>query len=334
MSAPLQSFAAESLPWLASARERLASAWRQQRWPHGLLIYGAVGLGKRALARWAAQVALCERANETAQSCGQCEGCRLFRAGAHPDHITVVPEEGKQQISVDQIRELSATLAMTGFRQQYKVAVIEPAQQMTLAAANSLLKTLEEPAKRTMLILIATNLSGLLPTLRSRCQQLAVRAPTEADARAWLASISAGSDSLNLLRLASGAPLRALELAQQGAEAALSEVVAGLNALLAGKADVTQLAKRWANDGLSLRLECLEHALERLLRATLTGTADPFTTGILPSGGRQLNIKPLFAQLDDLRELRARLGKVALQRELALESALIRLTAALRAHAA
>ena len=82
-----------------------------------------------------------------------------------------MPEEDKTQISIYQIRDASASLAMTSFRQGYKVAIVEPAHQMTLGAANSLLKTLEEPAPRTLLILLTSRPSGLPATIRSRSRR-------------------------------------------------------------------------------------------------------------------------------------------------------------------
>ena len=87
-----------------------------------------------------------------------------------------LPEEDKQQISVDQIRAASERLTQTSYRHGYKIAVIEPAHQMTINAANSLLKTLEEPTPRSLLILLTSRPSALPPTVRSRCQKLTVRA--------------------------------------------------------------------------------------------------------------------------------------------------------------
>ena len=322
------------LPWLAPARLRLNHSWVQGRLAHGLLVYGTEGVGKRALAQWIARAVLCDRNRSELRACGECASCRLLRAGTHPDLTMLAPEEGKQQISVDQVREMSASLALTSFRQGYKVAVVEPAQQMTMAAANSLLKTLEEPASRTLLILVATRLSGLLPTLRSRCQQIAIAVPPETTARNWLAAAGGASVSPALFELARGAPLRALAYAESGVEERLQEVDAALSALASGRADVTQIAKRWASETLPERLLCMDYWLERLLRATIAGTDDRFTRDILPSGVKQLNIKRLFACVDRLRELRSRLERVALQRELAVESLLIELAAAIRLQAA
>jgi DNA polymerase III subunit delta' len=325
---------AEQLPWLQSQRTRLQSAWQQQRMPHALLIYGIAGVGKHLLAEWVARSVLCDRSEgATLASCGECTSCKLYKAGNHPDLTWLTPAEDKTQISVDQVRDVCANLAKTSFRQGYKVAVVEPAQMMTTAAANSLLKTLEEPSSRTVLILVVTRLNGLLPTLRSRCQQMAVPVPAAEVVRTWLATQSPAV-SANVLALARGAPLKALEYAATEAAADLQDVETGLAAYWAGRADVTQIAKRWANDSLPQRLLCLEYCLERLVHSALVQTDDRFTRDILPTGGAQLNIKRVFESVDAVRELRARLDRVALQKELALESLLITLSTAIRSRAA
>lgn len=329
------SFNGAQLPWLAAARARLQTAWQQQRFPHGLLIHGPSGVGKEALALWIAQAALCDaKAEGELTACGTCKSCSLLASGTHPDFTQVSPEEDKKQISVDQVRELCASLSMTSYRQGYKVAIIQPAQQLTMAAANSLLKTLEEPGSRTLLILVTTRSAGLLATLRSRCQHLGIRAPAPHDALAWLAKASDKSVSPQLLALARGAPLRALIYAQDDIEGLLKELDSELNALFAGRADVTQIAKRWANEQLPERLLCLDYWLEQRLRASVAGSDDRVTSHVLPTAGKQLNISRMFACVDRLRDLRAQLDRVALQRELAVEALLIELLTAVRPQAA
>jgi DNA polymerase-3 subunit delta' len=328
-------FNGSDIPWLAAARAQLQTAWRQQRFPHGLLIHGPGGVGKHALATWVAQAAMCDNNAGELMACGACKSCSLFAAGTHPDFSSVSPEEDKKQISVDQVRELCASLSMTSFRQGgYKVAIIQPAQQLTIAAANSLLKTLEEPAQRTVLILITTRSAGLLATLRSRCQHLAIRAPDTNAALAWLSKASSKSVSPQTLALARGAPLRALAYAEQDIEALYKEADGDLSALFAGRADVTQIAKRWVDEQLPERLLCLDYWLEQRLRTSIVGTADRFTGNVLPTGGKTLNISRMFACADRLRELRAQLDRVALQRELAVESLLIELLTVVRPQAA
>lgn len=315
------------LPWHEGALRHLNIAWEQRRWPHALLIHGAEGLGKRQLARVIAQAVLCDQPSDGLQSCGECTSCRLFAAGTHPDLKFVSPEEDKQQISVDQIREACASLAMTSYRRGYKVAIVDPAHQMTTAAANSLLKTLEEPSPQTLLVLLTSRPSALLPTIRSRCQQLALHAPAEEDALRWLSEAGKPPVSLEILRFANGAPLRALALAEGQYSTLSGELTAALDALFASRADVTQIAKQWANDDLPDRLLCLDHWLMQGIRSNLDRSlrqTDEFVTGVvLPSSPPALNINRVFGCLDRVRELRAALGRTALQRELALEAVLL-----------
>jgi len=175
------------LPWHATAVEQARTAWSADRFPHAILLQGAEGLGKRELASWLGAAVLCEAsATGSLQFCGHCASCQLIAAGSHPDRYWVNPEEDKQQISVDQIREISARLTQTSFRHGYKVAVVEPAHQMTISASNSLLKTLEEPTPRSVLILVTSRPSGLPATVRSRCQKMAVHGPSAKEAIDWL----------------------------------------------------------------------------------------------------------------------------------------------------
>lgn len=322
MSAVL-SFDRNPLPWHEQAVQRLQLAWKQQRWPHGLLIYGAEGLGKRRLAEWIAQAVLCDRTRDELVVCGECASCKLYAARTHPDLMLLSPEEDKQQIAIDQIREACANLAMTSYRQGFKVAIVEPAHQMTIGAANSLLKTLEEPAPNTMLILLTSRPSGLPATIRSRCQQLAVRAPVEREALAWLAANAEAPVPTEILRFAHGAPLRALDLAKGRYSTLSGEVRTGLEALFAGKADVTQIAKHWNDDDLIDRLLCVDHWIEQKIRLAVGQTADLVTGTVLPSGAPTLNISRMFVCLDRVRELRAVLARTALNKELAVEAILL-----------
>lgn len=315
------------LPWHHAALQHLNQAWEQQRWPHALLVHGAEGLGKRQLALWIAQSVLCDRARGELKACGECASCALFAAGTHPDLRQIYPEEDKQQISVDQIREACANLTMTSYRRGFKVTIVDPAHQMTLAAANSLLKTLEEPSPQTLLVLLTSRPSALLPTIRSRCQQLAVHAPPEAEALRWLAEAGGPSVGADILRFANGAPLRARALAEGRYSTLSGEVTGALDALFASRADVTQIAKQWADEDLVDRLLCLDHWLMQRIRTNLDRSlhqTDEFVTGeLLPSGAPALNINRLFVCLDRVRELKAVLARTALQRELALEAVLL-----------
>jgi DNA polymerase-3 subunit delta' len=325
MSAKVSEVAAqlERLPWHDSVWSQLHTAWRDQRWPHALLLHGPEGVGKYVLAQRLAHALLCDRPGGDWQACGACASCKLLQSRTHPDFLLIAPEEDKQQISIDQIRESCASLALTSYRRGHKVALIAPAHQMTLGAANSLLKTLEEPASNTTLILVTSRPGALLATLRSRCQQVAIRAPTEQVSQAWLAKTTGKTLPHELMRFVHHAPLRALAMADGRYETLWQEVHDDIEALIAGRHDVTHIAKRWANEDFLDRLSCVDHWLSDRIRASIVGSADPITGTRLPSDVRQLNISRLYGCLDRLRALQGQLTRTALQRELAADSMLI-----------
>jgi DNA polymerase-3 subunit delta' len=312
------------LPWHAPAAEQLRLAWTAGRLPHALLLQGPDGLGKRYLAAWLSCAVLCESPGATLQCCGSCASCKLFAARTHPDVLWVAPEEDKQQISVDQVRLAIERLSKTSYRQGYKIAIVVPAHQMTPNAANSVLKTLEEPSARSLLILVTSQPSLLPPTVRSRCQKVTVRRPSAAQAAEWLQTQAAEPVNPQLLEFAGGAPLRALEYADGRFGKLDDSMRRSLGQLLAGQADVTQVATEWANETLSERLTWLDLWLTALARGAISGIAELITfgggTAHLPSPPRALNISAVYDLVDRARALRAQLARTALQRELAVEA--------------
>lgn len=212
-------------PWQQAQAEQITQWLVQQRLPHALLLDGGAGLGKAEFAEQLAQHVLCESINSGAsqQPCGRCQSCRLWAAGNHPDWYKVAlevnPKDGKQaqSIKVDQIRQLSDALILTSQQGQYKVAMILDAHRMNINAANSLLKTLEEPTDKTLILLVTDEPAQLLPTIRSRCQRLFFSAPSPAQASDWLSQQGVPPEQVTpLLALSSGAPLLALSANEQG----------------------------------------------------------------------------------------------------------------------
>jgi len=226
---------AGTLPWHAEvARTALAD---RVRWPHGLLLTGPEGIGKRRLAFEFARALICEDVRDDGGACGVCTACGYVAAGQHPDLRVVEPvdidEDGTATptawITVPAIRSLIDWALVTSHRGRAKVAVIAPAERMNAAAANALLKTLEEPPSDTYLILVSHQPGRLPATVRSRCRVLRVTVPDTTAALAWLAGQGVG-DAERLLAQAGGAPLVALEL---GDESYQLERAAWLDALSA-----------------------------------------------------------------------------------------------------
>jgi DNA polymerase-3 subunit delta' len=208
----------ELLPWqFAAAREALAA---RATWPHALLLDGPRGIGKRTLALNLARGILCESPRADGFACGTCASCHYIAAGQHPDLQLVEPftldEEGEVKVQdpipVDRIRAVIDWVQLTSHRGRAKVAVIVPAESMNLAAANALLKTLEEPPPSTYLMLVAHQPGRIPATLRSRCRRVPAPRPTTAEAEAWLEKQGVTSPR-SALAQAGGAPLAALAIA-------------------------------------------------------------------------------------------------------------------------
>ena len=206
------------LPWQAAAAHEALS--RRATWPHGLLLSGARGIGKRALAMHFARTLLCESPRPDGAACGNCASCGYAAAGQHPDlrvlELVEVDEEGEAkalaEIKIDTVRDLTRWALLTSHRGTAKVAIVDPAEGLNLAAANALLKTLEEPPPSTFFILVSHLPGQVAPTLRSRCLRLAAPRPSHGQSVAWLAGQGV-SDAATVLAQADGAPIAALRLA-------------------------------------------------------------------------------------------------------------------------
>jgi DNA polymerase III subunit delta' len=239
------------LPWQRVAWDSLAARLFAEQLPHGLLISGQDGLGKGLLATAFARLALCKQPRGNG-ACGVCSACAQFAAGSHPDfqRVTFEEREGKageegalkQNISVEQIRDLIGLLQLRSHQGGRKVAVIEPAEGMSIAAANSLLKTLEEPPADTLILLVSSAPGRLPATIRSRCQSVGIAAPKAGEALAWLQARAPREDWPVLLGFTGGGPLAALALADSDIDARRKAFFEGLLRLKAGQANPVMLA--------------------------------------------------------------------------------------------
>ncbi len=135
---------------------------------HAYLFVGPNYLGKKLMANYFIQSLLCQ--NNEVFPCNNCSNCHNFNRGLYLDFYKIKTEEGKKNISVEQIRELRDKIKNTSFSGSYRIALIEGAKKLSLPAANSLLKTLEEPGKKTIFILISDYFDFIPATVMSRCQ--------------------------------------------------------------------------------------------------------------------------------------------------------------------
>ncbi|MGE0081774.1 MAG: DNA polymerase III subunit delta' [Thiohalomonadaceae bacterium] len=235
-------------PWQAAPWQALLRRADEGRLPHALLLAGPAGVGKRHLAEALAARLLCEDVHGQG-ACGKCRGCHLFLTGNHPDLLRVYLLEDKKDLTIAQVREAIAFQELKPQYARHKVIVVAPAERMNENAANALLKTLEEPAEGTLLILVSDRPGSLLPTIRSRCQLVQLGPATaDADTMAWLAQqLPAGTDVALALALSGNAPLAAVQFITGGGADTRGAVLDGLEAVADG-ALPSEVAGSWGDD--------------------------------------------------------------------------------------
>ena len=215
---------------------------------HALLLKGRKGIGKFTFARLMAKSLLCLNPGAGNAACENCTSCNWFEQQTHPDFRVLLPEalsevlnaqtnsadhsqhetsdqhtaanktakKPGQQIGIDQIRGLNELVYLSGHQKGYKIVLIYPAETMNTAAANALLKKLEEPPESTLFFLVSHQPQRLLPTIRSRCQQIVMPVPDTATASQWLeqqlqqTGCNESKNGLMLLALSGFSPLSAL----------------------------------------------------------------------------------------------------------------------------
>lgn len=174
-----------SFPLVANSRIAEVVSKFAHKMPHAIIIEGEYGTGKRTLAKYLAQIAVCQGENKP---CGACKGCHLAIVGSHPDIETITIEEDKKTITVGQIRETKNMAYLSSHTADCRVFIIEKADTMNGNAANSLLKVLEEPPANTFFILLVESKSSLLETILSRCTVLSLFAPSKNEAMQYILS--------------------------------------------------------------------------------------------------------------------------------------------------
>ncbi len=254
------------LPWHETEWKQLQAVYAFGRLPHALLFTGAEGIGKlRFVSRFAAYL-LCNTPSHADEPCGNCQSCRLFAKGNHPDYQEIVPDELGKAIKIDQIREFTGSAALTSHAGGYRVTVIVPADAMNINAANSLLKTLEEPVTSSVMLLITSQPGRLPATIRSRCRHIRFRQPERTRVIPWLIKEIKDVDPELLLRLASDSPLRAIKHASPELLKERQLMFKEFCSISAGTADPVAVADRWNKQDFLLTLNWLYSWVTDILR--------------------------------------------------------------------
>ena len=310
---------ADLAPWQQRMYDQAAAALDAGRMGHGLLFCGPAMLGKRVVAERLAQRILCQAPAAAARPCGACRACALYLSRSqkdplenrpdgslshpwghpgHPDALFVghawrhTPSPPRQMtvLAVDQVRALSERLSTTPQYGDAKVAIIDPADDMNEAAANALLKTLEEPVPGRYLWLLSAAPARLPATIRSRCQRLEFRLPPRAEAVAWLQvqghPAQAAEEALEAAR---GHPGLADAWLRDGGMALRRDVAAALAQVASGTTSPLDAGKAWTADELAPAR--LRHAAD-LARDEAAGLTDP------------VRIRKLAAWFDDANRTR------------------------------
>ena len=288
----------ELYPWIGRPAQEIEQLRAQHRLPHALLIDGPAGLGRLDLARWIAARVLGVDAAGTGP-----DGSFL-----HPDLLNVEPPEDKQVLPISAVREMIAFLQLTPHQGGAKVAILRPAAALSHAAANSLLKTLEEPAPGCLIVLIADAPSQLPLTVVSRCRRVRIAAPPVELALDWLREQDPARDWAQLLELAGGAPLKAVQLAEQDFGASAQRLNEDLAALEARRETALAVAQRWAKLDIPACLDWLYRRTAAEIRRALAARNEAGTVH-LQNAGDELNMEPVFDCLQETARLRRLQGR-------------------------
>jgi DNA polymerase-3 subunit delta' len=255
-------------PWQQQPWQHFLAYRQSGRLPHALLLSGVKGLGKANFAKQIARIVLCKNAKMTGELCQSCYSCLLEDITEHPDFYSLAPDAEGQAIKIESVRELIVELQSTSHYHGYRIVQISPAENMNMASANALLKTLEEPGDDILFILMTSAIGRLPATLRSRCQMLHF-SPDFSDAtQKWLidAADCNKETAQQLLAQAEGAPLQALHLAQDKQSQQQQQILlTDLIALTQSHTSPLVIAQRWHELGGTIFIDQLLTLLNQLL---------------------------------------------------------------------
>jgi DNA polymerase III subunit delta' len=307
--------------WFQPPCDEVTAAFAAGRLPHALLIHEDPGAGGLELARWISQLVNCREPRRA--PCGQCQQCQWIASDQHPDVTRLSPLEESNYILIEAVRDLIAELSLTAHGQGYKIAIFAPADALHFNAAQTLLKTLEEPAPRTLLLLVASQPSRLPPTIRSRCSKLRLRGPSAALAAKYLEEARGPGPWVEALAATGTGPFALLDADPAALARLRADTLDTLREVGSGNIQPPRVAERWAERSavkdLPVRLACLESwVTDQILQS-----ASIRDVTHLSGQGRPPKICHLFEFSDAIRDMR-KLSHTSINKSMAVEALLWR----------
>ncbi len=285
------------MTWLNELHNRLSKPIKAHQSAHALLIKGDRGIGRAKLALSLAAGFLSENIDLDEEDIneGKVADCKLIN-----------PDEGKKIISIDQIRSLKSFMLLTSLKGKGKVAIINPADAMNKAAANSLLKILEEPPQETLIILISESNNNLPKTIISRVQIIEVNNPTREETLNWLRDINPEESWAQIIEIFGSRPTLLKNLGFEYLNSQIQQVAKDLENLLTKKIKPSKLASSWKSEDLETNLRILYFWFSKFLYHNLL---DEGESNLLPDSLNKLlkldlNVEESFTFLKEVGSIR------------------------------
>jgi DNA polymerase-3 subunit delta' len=283
----------------------LRAARAHDRVPHAYMFCGPEGIGKSLVATAFAQLLCCAEANESDDACGQCRTCRLIAEKRHPDLITLEPQGAF--IKISQVREVTKMLRFPPVEAPYRIVMIEPAETLHPAAANALLKTLEEPSPRNIFILVTAQPHAILATIRSRTQQIRFSLLQRSVVSQWLIDNKelAPGVAAEVAAISGGSIGAAADLADPELEILRKHWLAQLRELAAmSTGQVIDAAEKLAAEKTNIPtiLDVMRLAIRDLALKSVGAPGNALTFREFAAEFAPMTQEPLFDAVDDIDE--------------------------------
>ncbi len=315
------------LPWQKSHWELLCKYLRYDRIPQALLITGAAGSGKHLLAGQFASALLCSNRTNDGVSCGNCRSCLLIKSDTHPDLFNIQPGDDKTTISVTQIRSIISDTCLKPQFGGYRIIIIAPADAMTLAAANAFLKCLEEPAERTVFLLLTNKATKLPATIISRCQRIVISLADRMSVQAYIESKNASENTGTLANLLMSSIIDTHQLGNNAMLKQRSECYEDWLSIAKSTAHPVLVSEKWLKIQETTLMNWLVSWVTDLIKCVFNlnnpGLINTDMLCSLQDIARNLSLKPLFELYDLLIASRQRID-TQVNYQLMLEEILVK----------